>query len=106
MTSRYDYMTESNVEDIDGEKYPDIFSVNYSDFKLTKIPKPHRISSADISKFWAHMYEYYRRVDCDDILLNCNGIPYIGMLEPGSLIVDIDMNDLLNFNTNKRPECD
>lgn len=46
MTSRYDYMTESNVEDIDGEKYPDIFSVNYSDFKLTKIPKPHRISSA------------------------------------------------------------
>lgn len=106
MNSRYDFMKESKVCDIDGVPYPDPLSVNYSDFAIKEIPLPYQVSSGDIAKFWTHMYRKYEVPYYDDILLNMNGIGYIGLLEPGSVIYDFSLNDISHFNENKRKEVE
>lgn len=106
MNTRYDYMNEGVVADIDGEVYPDVLSVNFSDFKLTSIPKLHQVTSADICKFWVYTNKVYDAPELDDLLLTMNGIGYIGMLEPGSTLLEFSKSDIENFNTNKRPEVD
>ena len=107
MKSRYDYMEEGVVCDSeDGIPYPDCLTTNYSDFTITAIPTTHRVTASDISKFWLYMYKLYKRADMDDVLLNMNGIGYIGELQPGSLIFNFSMNDINNFNFNKRKEVE
>ncbi len=92
--TRYDYMKESQVTDIDGEVYLDPLSIDYSKLELTEVPTPNKISSADIQKFWLYMYNNYGSDSMDDILLSINGIGYIGELEPGSVIFNISQNDM------------
>lgn len=107
MESRYDFMTESKVCDKeDGVPYPDVLSTNYSDFALTKIPKIKRIAAKDISKMWMYMYENYGISYYDDLLLNMNGIGYVGELEPGSQLFNFDLVDIEGFNNNKRKEAE
>jgi hypothetical protein len=106
MKSRYDFMKDSNVKDVDGIPFPDVLSTNYSDFAITAIPSTHRVTVGDIQKFWLYMYNKYGVACYDDVLLNMNQIGYIGELEPGYKIYEFSKEDILNFNTNKRKEAD
>jgi hypothetical protein len=94
MTTRYDYMEESNVSDIDGQVYYDPLSINYSNLSLSEVPTPQRVNASDIQKFWIYMYNNYGLESMDDILLSLNGIGYVGELEPGSVIFNISLNDM------------
>lgn len=106
MKSRYDFMEASKVCDTDGQPYPDVLTTNYSDFSLTKIPPKHIVNIGNIKRFWKYMYDTYGIAYYDDILLNMNQIGYIGELEPGYRIYEFDLNDIENFNNNKRKEVE
>lgn len=97
MNSRYSIMKESNVADIDGDTWPNPLSINYVGAKLTNIPNEHVVSRGDIARFWEYYYKRYGSVELDDILLTLNGIPYIGCLEEGDKIAELDEADLNNF---------
>ena len=101
MNSRYNFMAESKVTDTDGDTYPDPLSISYGDTKFSDIPAKHVVSAGDISKFWLYMYNNYQVCEYDDILLSLNGIPYIGTLEPGDVICQLPISDIMNFSTNK-----
>lgn len=106
MASRYDFMSDSDVRDIDNENYYDPLSVTYNDVQFTKAPPAYRVKDADITKPWLLMNAQYGRQDMDDVLLTLNGIPYIGSLKPGDTIYFIDNNDLENFSTQKLGESE
>lgn len=101
MRSRYDYMDESKVADIDKEVYPDPLSITYNDIQFSQMPTSKLVTEGDINKFWLYMYKNYNMCELDDVLLNINGIPYIGTLEPGDLIFNINARDLEKFNDQK-----
>lgn len=101
MESRYDFMKESEVQDIDGDLYPDVLSVDYSKVEFKELPPVVTITSADINRFWYFMYKNYGISYNDDLLLNLNGIPYVGMLEPNDKLVMISLNDLKRNVVNK-----
>lgn len=103
MKSRYDYYEESDVADVDSEFYPDPNSINYDAVQLSKIAPAQQLGAADIQKFWLWMERNYGRDDLDDLLLNINGIPYIGTLEPGDIICCVDENDLMSVRTQLLP---
>ena len=97
-------MTPSKVfDEVDGEAYPDPLSVKYVNSQLSSLPEKHTVSILDIEKFWLFMQNNYGVSQYDDILLTLNGVPYIGSLEPGDVIYKISMNDLKNFNAQKKP---
>lgn len=106
MKSRYDYFTDSNVVDIDGQAWPDPLSVTYNDVQLTKAPPQHILTDAEITKFWLFMKNQYDLQEMDDILLNINAIPYLGMQRPGDAIYLITLEDMINFNTQKLGESE
>lgn len=95
--SRYNNMTASKVLDIDKEAFPDPLSCRYNDVQFSGISGQERMSSAALSKFWLWMWKTYATCDYDDILLNLNGIPYIGMMQPGDILFKIPARDLLTF---------
>ncbi|MBQ2395881.1 MAG: hypothetical protein II304_02395 [Bacteroidales bacterium] len=101
MKSRYDYMNESSTTDIDNEKFPDPLSTTFNDIQLTKVPPQVQVTDADITKFWLFMNKNYGMQEMDDILLNINGIHYLGSLRPGDVLYLIDQNDVFNFNEQK-----
>lgn len=101
MKSRYDYMSESSTADIDNEKFPDPLSTTFNDIQLTKVPPLVRVTDVDITKFWLFMNKNYGLQEMDDILLNINGIHYLGSLRPGDILYLIDQNDIFNFNDQK-----
>lgn len=94
-------MKESEVADIDNQKWPDPLSVTYNDVSFKAVPTEARLSAADLDKFWLFMQKNYKRTDLDDILLNLNGIPYIGMEQPGDVILKLDIDDIQNFDIRK-----
>jgi len=96
--TRYDhYKPALTVDEETRDQYPDPLSVDFSAGKLTKVPTPHRVTSADLDKFWFYFYSKYHRVDLDDLLLHINGIPYAGMLEPGSVLYEVVPEDLTGW---------
>ncbi len=99
MKSRYDCMKESSVKDIDGEFFPDPLSLSY-DISVTELPSKKQVNSVDIAKFWLFMQNNYDMAEEDDILLGVNGVPYVGMLEPGDEIYLVSKTDLENFAAN------
>lgn len=101
MKSRYDYMNESSTIDIDNEKFPDPLSTTFNDIQLTKVPPQVQVTDVDITKFWLFMNKNYGMQEMDDILLNINGIHYLGSLRPGDALYLIDQNDIFNFNDQK-----
>ena len=101
MKSRYDYMEESKVVDIDNENYYDPLSVSYNDVQFTKVPTQIQVKDADITKFWLFMHKNYDMEEMDDVLLNINAIPYVGSLRPGDALYLVDGKDLDNFNIQK-----
>ena len=101
MKSRYDFMNESSTTDIDNEKFPDPLSTTFNDIQLTKVPPQVQVTDVDITKFWLFMNKNYGMQEMDDILLNINGIHYLGSLRPGDALYLIDQNDIFNFNDQK-----
>lgn len=101
MKSRYDYMNESSTTDIDNEKFPDPLSTTFNDIQLTKVPPQVQVTDVDITKFWLFMNKNYGMQEMDDILLNINGIHYLGSLRPGDALYLIDQSDIFNFNDQK-----
>jgi hypothetical protein len=106
MTSRYDFMTASSVTDNNEDVFPDVASLNYADGLFTRIPTYYRMSEPELLKFWLYMWDTYGRAEMDDVLLNINGIPYLGALQPGSVLFNVDVADLDGYLKNKRPEAD
>lgn len=102
MRSRYDYMTESKVLDIDDMAFPDPLSVNYNNIQLTELPMYVKIEQKYIDSFWTFMYDYYKTTEMDDVFLNINNVPYIGALEPGDILFLIKGSDLTNFKNQKQ----
>jgi hypothetical protein len=95
-------MTSSEVQDTDSDTYPDVLSVNYVHGTLTTIPTAISMTEAALAKFWLYFYAMYRSVEYDDLFLNINGIPYLGMLEPNSILYKISSSDLTGFITEKQ----
>ena len=103
MLSRYSYMRPGKVQDsVDKDFYPDVLSIDYSNGVIQKIPTLHRITSADISKFWKYMWDRYGILELDDLLLSINGFPYLGMLEPGSELYELSLEDITGYMENKK----
>lgn len=90
-------MDASSVQDIDKEQYPDPLSIQYNRFYPTYNVLSQELSSADIAKFFNFMQRRYGIQELDDILLSYNGVPYIGMLEPGNALYLLDIEDLTKF---------
>jgi hypothetical protein len=85
MFSRYDAMAESKIVDtVDQVAYPDPLTVNFNNLHLSEIPKLRTVSKVDLDRFWLFILRQYKTIaEGDDIVLTMNGIPYVGMLEPG-----------------------
>lgn len=101
MKSRYDYMEESQVTDNDKERFPDPLSVTYNDIQFSQLPTTAILTEGDINKFWLYMHRNYSMVEMDDVLLNINGIPYIGTLNPGDIFFNVNAKDLSKFAEQK-----
>jgi len=95
-------MTESHVKDTDSELYPDVLSVNYVTGALTEMPTAHIITAPDLNKFWNYFYDRYQVSYYDDLYLNINGIPYLGMLQPGSILFEPTIDDIAGYPTTKK----
>ncbi len=102
MESRYDYMQPSVVCDVDGEEFPDCLTTVYPGLKITEVPIPDVVSEPEINKFWSFMYKRYGVPYNDDLYLNINQIPYVGMLEPGATLFNLKYSDIVSFE--KLPE--
>lgn len=96
-------MKPSRVLDTDNMPFPDPLACPYNGIQFTQAPGQDTLSSIDLSKFWLWMYKHYQKCELDDILLNINCIPYIGMLEPGDKIVKLAPKDLENFSKQRDP---
>jgi len=95
LKSRYDYYQPSvSIDEETKDQYPDVLSVDFSKGKLSQVPTSHLVTSADMDKFWLYFVRKYGAVDMDDVLLHVNGIPYQGMLEPGSTLYEVAYADL------------
>jgi hypothetical protein len=102
MRSRYDFFTEGNVLDTDGQTFPDPLSINYNIGVLTKIPTEYRITARNLAKFWTFMYENYNVTELDDVFLNINGIRYIMDLQPNDIVYLPIIEDLIGFLQTKQ----
>lgn len=88
MNSRYDFMKNSKVLDIDGIEFPDPLSIKYGEEKIYKIPNQLEINLPSLSKFWKFYFDKYGSVYYDDIFLSTNNIDYLMNLEPGDNILE------------------
>jgi hypothetical protein len=102
MRSRYDFFTEGNVLDTDGQSYPDPLAVNYNIGTLTKIPTEYRITERNLAKFWTCMYENYGITELDDMILNLNGSRYLMDLQPNDVIYLPILDDVIGFAKTKQ----
>jgi len=106
MLSRYDYLDDGAVLDIDGQVYPDPLTINYNEGVLSKLPTEYRITERDLAKWWIVMWEQYQMNEMDDILLNINGIRYVMDLKPNDVIYKVIPEDLSGFLTKKKIGCE
>jgi hypothetical protein len=105
LRSRYDYYLPSvSIDEETRDQYPDVLSVDFSKGKLSQVPTSHLVTSADMDKFCLYFARKYGAVGMDDILLPVNGIPYQGMLEPGSTLFEVVYVDLDGWLSNQPDE--
>lgn len=86
MITRYSYMRESLVEDIDGEAYPDPVSLNYKAFQANDFIEAYTLGEFDLERFWLTASKKYGKAELDDIVLTLNGIPHKHFLKIGDTI--------------------
>lgn len=100
MQSRYDYMRDSLVQDIDGENFPDPLTVDYQSVidQTSQIPSSYTLTRPNLKKLWKVYYENTGLTEMDDVVYTLNGIEHVGMLEPGDQIYLFDTNKLSQFS--------
>jgi hypothetical protein len=107
MTSRYDYMKVGEVIDEETmDSYPDPLSTNYATGTITVVPRAKQLTSGELEKWWKYYYDLYGKLDTDDIFLNINGVPYLGMLEAGSVIFELNTDDVVGWLKNQTTDED
>jgi hypothetical protein len=106
MKSRYDFLQEGQVLDIDQQTYPDPLTINYNNGSLTKLPTEYRITSRDLSKWWIFMWEQYQMNEMDDVFLNINGVKYVMDMKPNDVIYKIVPEDIEGYLKNKKAGYD
>lgn len=94
MFSRYDFMSDGEVQDENGRNYPDPLSLNYLNINLTKKPIKVVLSESDVVSFWNTTAEVYGDAYFDDIVLTVNGIPHRNFLENGDSILFPSESDI------------
>jgi hypothetical protein len=105
MTSRYDFMQPGLVVDEEVmDQYPDPLTANFAEGKLKTIPVPYAMTSADLDKFWKFFYDTYGKLDVDEIFHSINGVPYLGMLEPGSVLFKLNVSDIEKWLSDQSPD--
>ena len=67
--SRFDLMIESDIEDTDGEKYPDVLTFPLQDFEFKETAIGVLLREPDINRFDAFMFNVYKTSDYDDTIL-------------------------------------
>jgi hypothetical protein len=78
--SRYDFMKDSQVKDIDNSIYPDVLSLNYNTFIPREPLTPHEMNDEEVTRVWKLMKDYYGVALWDDIVLTLNGVPHRNLL--------------------------
>lgn len=95
MTSRYDFMQESEQRDEKtGTSYPDPLSLNYLGFQMSSIPIKDTMTDSKIMFFWKEMYKRYNECAYDDLVLTLNGVPHKNFLRAGDDIYLPDLQDI------------
>ena len=70
MTSRYDFMKESEQRDEKtGTCYPDPLTLNYLGFQMSAVPTKDVMTDSKVMFFWKEMYRKYGECAYDDIVL-------------------------------------
>lgn len=99
MKSRYDYMRESKVIDIDGNQYPDPLTIDYHHAieNYNSYPNSYSLTKSNLKRLWVKYYEETGLTEYDDILYTLNGIAHVGLLEPGDQIYKFDPSLVQQF---------
>lgn len=97
MKSRYDYMVDGQVVDIDNEYFPDPLSLNYVAFEPTQPMDPVDLSTEGIKKFWWVVQRTYGEPSfLDDIILTLNGALHRNFLKEGDILFIPIKDDIEN----------
>jgi hypothetical protein len=102
MVSRYDLMSESSSTDsYDNQSYPDILSFSYQNFNFTEPPIIFQPTDQLQQKPYVITNSYYGQPYYEDIVLDINNVPHIGMIFNYNQIKFPSSNDLMSFINNK-----
>jgi hypothetical protein len=100
MISRYSMMKESSVIDTgDNESYPDPLSFSYQDFIYSQPPIILEPTDQLQQKPYILTNAYYSQAAYDDIVLDINNIPHLGLLfnyESVKFPVSEDLTSFIN----------
>ena len=95
MTSRYDFMKESEQRDEKtGTCYPDPLTLNYLGFQMSAVPTKDVMTDSKVMFFWQEMYRKYGECAYDDIVLTLNGVPHKNFLKAGDVIYLPEVQDI------------
>jgi hypothetical protein len=100
MKSRYDLINFSSENDTDLQNYPDILSLDYTDFIYKYAPSQIDVSDLLIERPYVLSYAIYKDTDLDDLVLDINNIPYRTLLEADEdteIVLFPDIKDLKSF---------
>lgn len=81
---RYNFFKNSEVLDIDGTPFPDPLSYKNKDATEIEVSKSSfkSLNELDIRALWILLKNRgYTDLGTEDVLLNLNQVPYVGMLE-------------------------
>lgn len=95
--NRYLTIEASDQLSPEGKVYPDPILDSLNNFIFLDSVETYIVTQKDIMRIDLLMYEKYRYVYYDDIILDLNGIGHISLLEPGDTIKLPSKRDLDNF---------
>lgn len=96
MKTRYDFMRQGVVQDIDRSFYPDVLSLNYNLFTATQALDPVTLDSNQIKRFWLVGQSFYGTEMLEDIPLTLNGVLHKNHLKEGDTLFFPAMDDVIN----------
>lgn len=97
MNSRYDMMIESPVVDIDMEAFPDPLNMNYSKFVFTDPPNQVSPTQQMLQKPYLIAYSLYQMACYEDVVLDINNIPHIGLIYNYDIVKFPILDDITSF---------
>jgi hypothetical protein len=102
MISRYDMMKESStIDPMDNESYPDPLSYSYNDFKFNEPPIVLEPTDQFQQKPYVITNAYYAQAAYEDIVLDINAIPHLGLIFNYESIKFPVLGDITSFMNNK-----